>query len=77
MITLLEILTSKITAGLGSTAIVGLFASAEVNTAPDSLPALRDFPQWLYGWQLHAARVFLNLRNPAPPVSTRFERGNR
>lgn len=62
--TLLDVLSSKLLAALSSTAIMGLFISAEVNTAPDELPSLRSFAQWLWTWQIHAARMFLNMRNP-------------
>jgi hypothetical protein len=68
---LLAVLTSKLLAALSSTAIMGLFISAEVNSAPDNLPTFRTLPQWLWTWQIHAARMFLNMRSPvATPVAT-------
>jgi hypothetical protein len=69
MSVILAIVTSKLAAALGSTAILGLLVSAELNTAPENLPGWREFPQWLWTWQVHAGRLFLNLRNPPAPVA--------
>jgi hypothetical protein len=64
MTLILAVLTSKLIAALSSTAILYLIFSAEIQTAPDSLPTLTGLAQWLWTWQVHAARMFLNMRNP-------------
>jgi hypothetical protein len=66
MTQILAILASKIAAAISSTALLLLFVSAEINSAPDTLPSWRELPQWLWSWQVHAARLFLNYRNPNP-----------
>ena len=70
MTALTQILLAKFTGAVASTAILMMIVSAEINTAPDQLPTWHTIPQWLWTWQIHAGRMFLNLRNPGAQVQS-------
>ena len=64
---IVSVLLSKLTAALSSTALLLMFANAQVNTAPDQLWPRGQFVSWLWTWQVHAWRLFISSRNPALP----------
>ncbi len=43
--------------------VLGLLASAVIGTMPETLPAIREFPQWAWTWLRDSAKTFLNFRN--------------
>ena len=42
--------------------MLGLLASAMVGTMPDTLPTLKNLPQWLWSWFHEASKTFLNYK---------------
>ncbi len=59
-----QLFSERVMHFLSDTVLVGIFISAQVNHAPDQLPAWRDFPQWLWGWQVAAFKAFISSRQP-------------
>ncbi len=59
-----ELFTERMMGFLRDTVLLGIFVSAQVNHAPDQLPHWRDFPQWLWGWQVAAFKAFISSRQP-------------
>lgn len=49
--------------------ILGLLASAWVITMPEKLPAIKEFPQWMWEWTRDALKTFMNFRHSGAPVT--------
>ena len=49
--------------------MLGLLASAIVITMPEKLPALKDFPQWMWSWFRDGSKTFLNFRHSGAPIT--------
>ena len=47
--------------------IIGLVLSAVIGTMPETLPSLRQAPQWAWTWCRDAAKTFLNFRRGIEP----------
>lgn len=65
MSALAELFSDRMMGFLRDTVLVGIFASAQVNHAPEKLPqTIREFPQWVWGWQVAAFKAFISSRQP-------------
>jgi hypothetical protein len=56
-----DILYRNLLAFLTSSALLWMAANAVLGTAPATLPAWRDLPQWMWTWAISAARQFASL----------------